>query len=114
MVPYLTRDAIMATLGFVARDLKPQSEILFDYAEPLEGRGSAPSKAIAELAERVAEIGEPLRSFFYPCDLERDLRALGFSVIENADTAVLNARYFEERTDGLALGGAAHIMRARV
>ncbi|HEY4123562.1 MAG TPA: class I SAM-dependent methyltransferase [Rhizomicrobium sp.] len=114
VVPYLTRDAIMATLGFVARDLKPQSEILFDYAEPLEGREPSGSQAIAELAKRVAEIGEPLRSFFTPYDLERDLRALGFSTIENADTAMLNARYFAGRDDGLALGGAAHIMRARV
>jgi methyltransferase (TIGR00027 family) len=114
VVPYLTRDAIMATLGFVARDLKPQSEILFDYGEPMEGRGPAQSKAIAELAKRVAMIGEPLKSFFHPCDLDRDLRALGFSLVEDADAALLNARYFAGRTDGLALGGTAHIMRARV
>jgi methyltransferase (TIGR00027 family) len=114
VVPYLSREAIDTALGFVAHDMSPGSEILFDYAEPMEGRSAAQSKALAELAERVAEIGEPLRSFFKPDDLQRDLRALGFSFVEDADAAALNARYFLKRTDGLALGGTAHMMRARV
>jgi methyltransferase (TIGR00027 family) len=114
VVPYLSREAIETTLGFVARDMKPASEILFDYAEPMEGRDTAGSRALAELTKRVAEIGEPLRSFFKPEELQRDLRALGFSFVEDAGAAVLNARYFQERKDGLALGGAAHVMRARV
>lgn len=114
VVPYLTRDAIMATLGFVARRLKPRSEILFDYAEPMEGRGVANAQALAELSKRVALIGEPLRSFFTPDEWQRDLHALGFSTVEDMDAQALNARYFSQREDGLALGGTAHIMRARV
>jgi methyltransferase (TIGR00027 family) len=114
VVPYLSRDAIDATLGFVVRDMKRESEILFDYAEPMENRNAVQSRALAELAKRVAEIGEPLRSFFQPAELQRDLRALGFSFVEDADAAALNARYFSQRNDGLALGGTAHVMRARV
>jgi methyltransferase (TIGR00027 family) len=114
VVPYLSREAIAATLGFVAHDTTPGSEILFDYAEPMQHRNTAQMKALAELAKRVADIGEPLRSFFLPDELQRDLRAFGFSFVEDADAAALNARYFRKRTDGLALGGTAHIMRARV
>jgi methyltransferase (TIGR00027 family) len=114
VVPYLSRGAIDATLAFVAHHMKQGSEILFDYAEPMEGRDAMQSTALAELARRVAEIGEPLRSFFKPDELRRDLRALGFSAVEDADAAALNAKYFRKRNDGLALGGAAHIMRARV
>jgi methyltransferase (TIGR00027 family) len=114
VVPYLSREAIDTTLGFVARDMKRGSEVLFDYAEPLESRNAAQGKALAELARRVAAIGEPLRSFFRPEDLQRDLRALGFSFVEDADAGALNARYFLQRNDGLALGGTAHVMRARV
>ena len=113
-MPYLSREAIDTTLSFVARDMRRESEILFDYAEPMENRNALQSKALAALAKRVAEIGEPLKSFFKPDELQRDLRTLGFSFVEDADTAALNARYFLKRTDGLALGGAAHIMRARV
>jgi len=108
VVPYLSREAIAATLGFVARDMKAGSEILFDYAEPSQ------NAALSELAKRVAEIGEPLRSFFKPDELARELRATGFSFVEDADTEMLNAKYFSHRDDGLALGGAGHIMRARV
>jgi len=108
VVPYLSREAIFATLGFVAREMKTQSEILFDYAEPSQ------SPALAELAKRVAEIGEPLRSFFNPDELARELRALGFAFVEDANADRLNSLYFSDRNDGLALGGAAHIMRARV
>jgi methyltransferase (TIGR00027 family) len=114
VVPYLTRDAIMATLGFVARELKPRSEILFDYPEPMKGREASSAHALAELLKRVALIGEPLRSFFTPDELLRDLGALGFSTVEDINAQALNARYFSQRNDGLALGGTAHIMRARV
>lgn len=107
VMPYLSREAIAATLGFVAH-LKAGSEILFDYAEPSQ------SEALSELAKRVAEIGEPLRSFFKPDELAGELNALGFSFVEDADADKLNRRYFSQRTDGLALGGAVHIMRARV
>lgn len=114
VVPYLSCEAIDATLGFVAHDMKRGSEILFDYPEPMESRDAAQGAALAELAKRVAEIGEPLRSFFRPDELLRDLRALGFSFVEDADAAALNVKYFQGRKDGLALGRAAHIMRARV
>jgi methyltransferase (TIGR00027 family) len=108
VVPYLSAEAIWATLGCVAHDMAAGSEIVFDYAEPSQ------SPALSELARRVAEIGEPLQSFFLPEDIARRLRGLGFAFIEDADVHGLNARYFSDRRDGLALGGAAHIMRARL
>ena len=80
----------------------------------MEGRGVANAQALAELSKRVALIGEPLRSFFTPDEWQRDLHALGFSTVEDMDAQALNARYFSQREDGLALGGTAHIMRARV
>jgi hypothetical protein len=45
-VPYLTRDAISATLDFIAG--VPRAEVVFDYFEPLEN--SAPERR-AKLAE---------------------------------------------------------------
>ncbi len=114
VVPYLTRDAVTATLDLMARKLKPDSEVLFDYAEPPQTRGYLQHKGFAALAARAAKIGEPFRSFFVTDDLLRELRALGFSFVEDANAPALNARYFQGRQDGLALGGAGHIMRARV
>ncbi len=107
VVPYLSEAAIDATLGVVAA--MPAGEIVFDYATPAS-QGSA---AFAAMSARVAEIGEPFKSFFQPDALAQKLKAMGFSRTEDWDAAALNTRYFENRGDGLKLL-AGHLMRARV
>ena len=63
VMPYLTQEAVMGTLSFVA-SLAKGSEIVFDYAET-PGKESAEQRAHFEaMAERVAASGEPFRSFF--------------------------------------------------
>lgn len=49
-----------------------------------------------------------------PDALTRQVKALGFSLVEDFDSAALNARYFGGRSDGLSLFGRGHILRARV
>ena len=113
VVPYLTREAVMGTLSFVA-SLAKGSEIVFDYAET-PGKESPEQRAHFDaMAERVAASGEPFRSFFEPDALLGDVKALGFSFVENVNAAALNARYFEGRADGLSLRGRGHLMHARV
>ncbi|HEY2034378.1 MAG TPA: SAM-dependent methyltransferase [Rhizomicrobium sp.] len=113
VVPYLTRDAIMATLGFIA-GLPQGTTVIFDYGEPPSERDTAAATAHREMAERVAASGEPFRSFFKAEDLARDVAAIGFSTVEDFDAGTLNARYFAGRDDDLRLRGAGHLMRARV
>lgn len=111
VVPYLTREAIMANLAVVA-GFPAGSAIIFDYAEPRENL-SPVARAIAdERAKRVAEMGEPWLSFFQPADLAADLRRIGFSELEDLDGPALNARYFAG-TD-LGTGPTTHVMRAVV
>lgn len=113
VVPYLTRDAIMATLGFIA-SLPRGTTVIFDYGELPSERDTAAAAAHREMAERVAASGEPFRSFFRAEDLKRDVAAQGFSMVEDFDSATLNARYFSGRGDALRLRGGGHLMRARV
>jgi methyltransferase (TIGR00027 family) len=113
VVPYLTREAIMATLRFIA-DLPRGTRVVFDYAEPASARDGASRAAHEAMAARVAASGEPFRSFFMADALKRDVAGLGFSSVEDFDAAVLNPRYFADRNDGLKLRGAGHLMRARV
>lgn len=113
VVPYLTRDAITTTLGFVA-GLPRGTTVIFDYGEPASERDPAAAAAHKAMAERVAASGEPFRSFFKPDDLKRDVAALGFSHVEDFDASTLNSRYFSGRTDDLRLRGSGHLMRARV
>lgn len=109
VVPYLTDTAVMATLRFVA-DLPRESTIVFDYAEPPDGNAGG----ISDLAQRVAALGEPFRSFYTPDALARELSRVGFSQVEDLDAAAINARYFRQRSDGLGVRGRAHLLRARV
>ena len=111
VTPYLTREAIRTTLAFIA-SLEPGSGVVFDYAEPpKDPRRNARFNA---MAERVAAIGEPFKSLIEPADLVRDLDTLGFKHIEDFDAEALNARYFQNRADGLKLAGRGHLMRAGV
>jgi methyltransferase (TIGR00027 family) len=113
VVPYLTREAVIGTLAFVA-SLAKGSEIVFDYAE-VPGKETPEQRAHFDaMAERVAASGEPFRSFFEADALAHEVKAQGFSFVENLNAAALNARYFKGRSDGLALRGRGHLMHARV
>jgi methyltransferase (TIGR00027 family) len=110
VVPYLTRDAVMETLCFVAQH---SGEIVFDYPEPADAISPVQRRAMQRLAARVAAVGEPFRTAFSSGEIREVLLSLGFRHIEDLDTAALNARYCRGRADGFALRGNAHIVRAR-
>ena len=114
VTPYLSRDAVMETLKFIALSMAEGSEIMFDYAQPVEALDASQRANFEAMAERVAAAGEPFKSFFEPDTLVRDLRALGFSAVEDFDASTLNPRYFANRIDGLKLRGRAHLLKARV
>jgi methyltransferase (TIGR00027 family) len=113
VTPYLTREAVMNTLSFIA-SLPKGSEVVFDYAEPTRNHNATQRARFEAMAARVAASGEPFKSFYEAEPLARDLKALGFSLAEDWNTDALNARYFTGRADGLKLRGRAHLMRARV
>lgn len=111
VTPYLTRDAITATLQFVAA--RPAgSGIVFDYGISPSLLSPAELWVFEALAKRVAAAGEPFQTFFDPAVLTADLRARGFVRIEDLDGKTLNERYFQDRTDGLRVGSLAHMMAA--
>ena len=102
VVPYLTAEAFRATLGDVAR-LPGGTAITFDFVFPPETLSPQRRVIFDRLAQRVSEAGEPFRLFFTADQLERELRALGFRLVEQTDTDGLNELYFRDRADGLKL-----------
>ncbi|HEY0282496.1 MAG TPA: SAM-dependent methyltransferase [Rhizomicrobium sp.] len=112
VLTYLTQEAAMEILRFAARQPGVSSEIIFDYPEPADAIGPAQRRAMQRLAARVAAVGEPFQTAFKPDEIKEILLALGFSHIEDMDTAALNARYCQGRDDAFALRGSAHIMHA--
>ena len=92
VVPYLTRDAISATFSFIAS--LPESEVVFDYSEPIENYPSERRTNVAAIEARVAAIGEPWLSHFDPTELSRDLHARGFGDLEDLGLGDIFVRFF--------------------
>ena len=114
VVPYLTRPAAFATLQFIA-GLPRGSGVVFDYALPRELLTVHEQMAFDLLAARVARAGEPFRLFFAPEELERALRGLGFTEIQDLDGAAIRQRWFGEPPEGQRLHGrAGRLLCARV
>jgi methyltransferase (TIGR00027 family) len=111
VTPYLTDDAVYATLGELAR-LPGGAEVVFDYANPPETTADdEASAAMRALAERVAAIGEPLRCFFNSAELHNRARALGFTEIEDLDRAALRTRFLPQAAATQRSGPGGHVVR---
>ena len=92
VVPYLTREAVSATLHFIAG--VPDSEVVFDYAEPFESYPAGRREHVMAVAARTASLGEPWLSLFAPCELSEMLRGIGFGEIEDLGLAELTDRFY--------------------
>ncbi len=114
VTPYLTREALMMTLGTVA--LMPAgSSIVFDYAVPALSLKLVDRIALKLLSARVAAAGESFRLFLEPKTLAAGLHKLGFSRVEDLGQQEINSRYFQCRTDGLRIRSAiGRLVSARV
>ena len=110
---YLTPEAVMSTLRYVATTAAPGSGIVFDYAVPPAAVSAARRLLYRALMRRVAAGGEPWQSFFAPQALGGELATLGFRHIEDLGAAELNARFFRNRSDRLRVAGPARVMSAR-
>ena len=110
---YLTPQAVIATLGFIAA--RPAgSGVAFDYCVTRESLDPIGQRVFDGLGEIVARGGEPMRAFFEPRALAGDLRTMGFSRVSDLGREEINARYFSGRTDSLKVGGLSHLMSAEV
>jgi methyltransferase (TIGR00027 family) len=111
VVPYLTRDAISATFSFIVG--VPESEVVFDYSEPLENYPPERRANVAAVGARVAAIGEPWLSHFDPAELSRELHARGFGELEDLGIAEISVRFFGTPKGEAKGGPGPHMMRAR-
>jgi methyltransferase (TIGR00027 family) len=111
VVPYLPRGAVAATLQFIGG--LPGSEVVFDYAEPLENYLEARRAYVAQMAARVAALGEPWVTYFDPAALSAELSALGFEEQEDLGIAGIAARYpwpFPRQAENVP---GPHVIRAK-
>ena len=114
VTPYLTREACMTTLTFIA-SMPKSGGVVFDFAIDPMLLNAGQREAFDALSKRVAAYGEPFQLFFDPGKLQNELKTLGFARAEVLAREELNARYFKDRADGLSVrGGLGHLMSAWV
>jgi len=105
VVPYLTEAGFRETLAVTAR--AAGDEVVFDYAEPLEGAGVRRSARAA----RVAAIGEPWQFFATPEQVAEAARASGFDALLDLDAAALAERLLRRVVTRRASGHVVHASR---
>jgi len=110
VVPYLSREAVWSTLGFIA-SLPNGAHVVFDYSDPPDTLSPEARKVHDQGAERVESMGEPWVCHFEAHGLHTRLKELGFSEIEDLAPPQISERYFPVRlTRPPERGG--HIVRA--
>lgn len=80
VIVYLTRNATMSTLKFVA-SLPSGTEIVFDYAIAPSVLIESDRRVHDDTTRVVAAPGEPWLSYFAPPSLAADLRVVGFTSV---------------------------------
>jgi methyltransferase (TIGR00027 family) len=112
VVPYLSEQAVFATLGFIA-GLARGSEVVFTYSDPPKTMPAEQAAAYGQRARRVAVMGEPWLTSFALAVLHARLRDLGFSEIEDLGPAEVAILYFAAPAGGPDRKGG-HLIRARL
>jgi methyltransferase (TIGR00027 family) len=112
VVMYLDAADVAATLRYIAALPSPTS-VVFDYAQPPEAFPWLQRVFYRKVLDRLAQIGEPWKSFMQPDPLREQLLSLGFSSVEDLGGDEINERYLANRSDGLKARGIGRIAIAR-
>jgi O-methyltransferase involved in polyketide biosynthesis len=112
VTPYLEEATVLGTLRFIGA-LAGRSEVVFDYANPVQSLSSEEGRAQhEELAARVAAIGEQFKSWLDSDALAATLRQIGFVTVEDLGPRAIAARFFGvQSTRGDRGGHMVHAAR---
>ena len=111
VTPYLTEEAVYATLRELAR-FPGGVEVVFDYVNPPHAFEEGAARDFHRaMAERVAASGEPFRGYFDSAELHARARSLGFTEIEDLDRAALIGRYLPDFPVPPRSGPGGHVVR---
>jgi methyltransferase (TIGR00027 family) len=111
---YLNREANMSTLRSIASCGAPGSEIVFDYGDQQAYDNPPTDERSVRIRARLARVGEPWISGFYPAQLDDDLRAVGLELVENLSPEDLHRRYCAGSHDDLKPSPNHYLARACV
>jgi len=111
VVPYLTQEAVVSTLGYIASI--ENSEVVFDYMEPPQAFSEEMREFVTKRTEQLEKMNERWASRFEPSRISAILRSHGFSGIEDINFQEIRTR-FGRGIQGLAPAQAGlHVVHAK-
>jgi methyltransferase (TIGR00027 family) len=113
VAPYLTADAITATLRTIAT-AGPGSELVLTYLASGPPADDTSRRFIDLLRRLTEQSGEPLLTSWSPDEAEQMITGGGLEVADHPDAATVVARYFAARDDGLRPQTAERLLTAAV
>lgn len=109
VVPYLTLDAVDATLRVVAA--VPRAGVAFDYPNPVDRLSEQAQVAHEARADRMRQIGEPWLTYFETDELAAHCADLGLAVSEDLGPSDIGVRWFGRSAEELPRAGG-HVVVA--
>lgn len=110
---YLTDDAVMNTLRFVATGAVGTTIVMnFTIHDDEVAPDDLALRRVG--AQGVAQQGEPWINFYRPAELVERVRALPYTNVESVGPEVFRSRYFDNRDDGLTWSSLTGTLVARV
>jgi O-methyltransferase involved in polyketide biosynthesis len=94
---YLTREAVISTIGEIATLAASRSEVVVQFITPASSIPETDAAISKTLAERSARSGEPWLSHFTPADMEEIFRNVGSKGIEHFGAAEATSSYLQAR-----------------
>ncbi len=113
VVPYLTIDAVEATLRTIA-GCRSGSEVAFEYGVPrssMDDQGRQFADAFSAIATTV---GEPVHMGWSPAETETLVAHCGLHVVDHPTRDEIISRYFAARVDGLIPWSVSRLLTAQV
>jgi methyltransferase (TIGR00027 family) len=111
VVPYLTREAIVSTLDYMASI--QNSEVVFDYMEPPQSFSEEMRELVTKRTEQLEKMDECWASGLEPAGIAAILRSHGFCDIKDINFQEIRSR-FGHAVQGLApVQSGLHVVHAK-
>jgi methyltransferase (TIGR00027 family) len=97
---YLAKHVVLDTLRTITDIAPVGSMVVFDYVDSEAFVPEKAAKRMQLMQAMVQRVGEPMKASFDPSTLGNDLENIGLRLKENLSPSAIEARYFQNRTDG--------------
>jgi methyltransferase (TIGR00027 family) len=110
---YLPRDALFRLIEAIPRNFPGASELVVDIRIDPRFISKAELPGFRKVERMVARRGEEMITRFHPGDFIEACRDVGMELVECVSPAQLTARYFADRTDGVAASPDMYLLHFR-